>query len=233
MNTILKLKKSKIAILLMSSMFLLTSFNLITSSNISFYTIINYILIPSIFIIIYIFLLLRYDNFNLKKYKLFLILSGINLYMFFFDCIFGVLEDTILFVVKLNTLIFLTIFILFLIMHADYILKNNKNLILTICLITIEIIFIICSTIVIISSQKNLLLNNILINVCNTYYCSTIVNYLFIIILKLIPILSLFLAIIIYNFSIIKIKIKKNINLFLVINFLILIFNYLSLFIHT
>ena len=78
MNTILKLKKSKIAILLMSSMFLLTSFNLITSSNISFYTIINYILIPSIFIIIYIFLLLRYDNFNLKKYKLFLILSGIS-----------------------------------------------------------------------------------------------------------------------------------------------------------
>lgn len=229
MDTSLKLKKIKIAIFLISSIFLFTSFKLITTSDISTYTIISYILIPGILTIIYTIFLLRYDNFNLKKHKLFLSLCGINLYIFFFDCIFGALEGTILIIVEFNTLIFLIIFILFFIMYINSILKNNKGLLATIFLISIEIIFIICSTVIMIFSQKNLLLNNILMNLCNTSYCNTMVNYLFIMFLKLIPVLSIFITIIIHNFSITKLKIKNNINLFLVINFLTLIFSYFSL----
>lgn len=232
MESNLKIKNLGLLITGLSLISLCISFTLIIS-DISTYGVINYILLPGIFTLICSFLLLRYDNFHIKKYKFLLSLYGINLYIFFFDCIFGALESTNLIIVKLNTLIFLIIFISLLTMYVKYtncILKNNKKLSLPIFLIIIETTFIIYSTVIMIFSQKNLLLNNILINICNTYYCNTTVNYLFISILKVIPIITLLLSILSTKLLHLKLKIKTNLNLILLVNFVILLSIYLYLF---
>ncbi len=213
-------------------LFILYIFLGIKHSNINYNYFLGSIVIPSILIIAIIFYIFKSDKGNIGYSKTAIFLCIGNLFIYSVDALLNYSIFRVpKFIMNLNFYIFILMFLLSIVVFITLVkntkdkikdqktISNYMNILFTVVLVTLAVITIYISTICILFLNSSRLAKILVTIFINNY----IINNLFIITLKLIPIITFILALLInkYLYKKYNLKINKTI-IFLIIYIIIL-----------